>query len=240
MNRAATPSRWTGTITLAPMGAIFRGTGGDTPEHRHLAHKIVMGATAVGPSEGLRPAGDPIAVPAGARHRVLAAQRRVVLVYLDARRFRWCDAQRLAAAWGRVTPDVAVDALLDELGRASAWAADRRALTAIEAMARGDTLVEASRDLGLSESRVTHLVTEELGSPPRTWRTWLRLRSAIDLLGEGATITSAAHAAGFADSAHFSRTCMTSLGIPPSTLRNTWIDHARVGRCTLDGDARRS
>jgi AraC-like DNA-binding protein len=120
-----------------------------------------------------------------------------------------------------------VDALLEDIASLSAWTADARALAAIEAMADGDSLVDVGRRLGLSEGRVTHLVTEQLGAPPRAWRTWLRLRSAVDLLGEGETVTSAAHAAGFADSAHFSRTCSLSLGIAPSALRKLHIDRGR-------------
>jgi AraC-like DNA-binding protein len=229
------PLRWEGTLTLAPMAAIFAGTGGDTPEHRHLAHKIVVGATAAGPAMQLRRGDEAIAIPAGEHHQVLAARRQVVLVYLDARRFRWSHAARLAERWRRLSPGAgpgcvpgcALDALLEDIASLSAWTADARALAAIEAMADGDSLVDVGCRLGLSESRVTHLVTEQLGAPPRAWRTWLRLRSAVDLLGEGETVTSAAHAAGFADSAHFSRTCSLSLGIAPSALRKLHIDRVR-------------
>ena len=232
MNGAATLSQgWVGTITLAPLAAIFTGSGGDTPEHRHLAHKIVVGACAVGPTGRLRAGGDAIAVPAGAPHRVLASEREVVLVYLDARRFRWPAATRLAERWRHLLPGRSVDSLLEDLAAVPAWAADARALTAVEEMAQGRTLGEVSQRLRLSESRVTHLVSEELGAPPRAWRTWIRLRHAVDLIGEGATVTGAAHAAGFADSAHFSRTCSTSLGIPPSALRKSAIDRVRVGHC---------
>jgi len=233
MNRAATSQGWEGTLTLAPMVAIFSGTGGDTPEHRHLAHKIVVGASAVGPCAQLRGGDEPIAVPAGAPHQVMGAQRQVTLVYLDARRFRWSDAARLAGRWRGLPPACDVDALLDDVDAVSSWAADARALAAVEAMAQGNTLVDVGRSLRLSESRVTHLVTEQLGAPPRAWRTWLRLRNAVDLLAEGDNITSVAHAAGFADSAHFSRTCSASLGIAPSALRRLRIDRLRLGRCDL-------
>jgi AraC-like DNA-binding protein len=214
------------------MAAIFTGIGGDTPEHRHLAHKIVVGAHAVGPRARLRACRGAVAIPASAHHQVLAANCEIVLVYLDARRFRWSEAEQLAHRWRGVSPGSAVDSLLEDLESISTWAADPRALAAVQAMAQGHTLVDVSRSLGLSESRVTHLVTEQLGAPPRAWRTWLRLRNAIDLLGDGHTITGAAHTAGFADSSHFSRSCSLSLGIPPSALRDTRIDHTRVGRCT--------
>jgi AraC-like DNA-binding protein len=241
MNGAATPRSWEGTLTLAPMTAIFAGTGGATLEHRHLAHKVVLGAAAAGPATQLRRGDEAIAIPAGEQHQVLSGGRQVMAVYLDARRFRWSDAVRLAGRWRTLLPgarpdcalDRVVDALLDDIASLAAWTADARALAAIEAMAGGDSLVDVGRSLGLSESRVTHLVTEQLGAPPRAWRTWLRLRSAVDLLGDGETVTGAAHAAGFADSAHFSRTCSLSLGIAPSALRKLRIDRGRAGRCEL-------
>lgn len=233
MNGPATPPPWDGTLTLAPMTAIFAGSGGDTTEHRHLAHKVVLGAAAAGPAMQLRRGDEAIAIPAGEHHQVLSTGRQVVAVYLDARRFRWSHAARLAERWRRLSPGAGlgrlVDALLEDIAALSEWSADARALAAIEAMADGDSLVDVGRSLGLSESRVTHLVTEQLGAPPRAWRTWLRLRSAIDLLGEGETVTGAAHAAGFADSAHFSRTCSLSLGIAPSALRKLHIDRERAG-----------
>jgi AraC-like DNA-binding protein len=226
MNGAAIAPSWDGHLILTPMGAVFAGTGGDTPVHCHLAHKIIIGATAAGPCHQLRAGDAPIAIPAGQDHRVLAAGRRVILAYLDARRYRWADAARLAERWRAASPATSTDGLVDELTRIAAWSADARAVAAIEAMAGGRSLVDVSAALGLSESRVTHLVSEQLGAPPRAWRTWLRLRDAVERLGDGALVTTAAHAAGFADAAHLSRTCSTTLGIPPSTLRRTRI--ARV------------
>jgi AraC-like DNA-binding protein len=208
------------------MAAVFAGTGGDTPEHRHLAHKIVIGASAVGPPGRLGDGRGAVTVPAGAPHQVLAAGRQVVLVYLDARRFRWSDAVHLAERWQRLAPTGAVEPLFEDVASISAWAADGRALAAVEAMAQGHTLDDVSQRLRLSASRVTHLVTEQLGAPPRAWRTWIRLRDAIEQLGGGETVTGAAHAAGFADSSHFSRSCSSALGIAPSALRDSRIDRA--------------
>jgi AraC-like DNA-binding protein len=215
MNGAAIAPSWDGRLLLTAMGAVFAGTGGDTPVHCQLAHKIIIGV-----------ADAPIAIPAGQRHRVLAAGRRVILAYLDARRYRWADAARLAERWRAASAATSPDSLVDELSRIADWSADARAVTAIEAMAGGRSLADVSDQLGLSASRVTHLVGEQLGAPPRAWRSWLRLRDAVERLGDGALVTTAAHAAGFADAAHLSRTCSTSLGIPPSTLRRTRI--ARV------------
>jgi AraC-like DNA-binding protein len=71
---------------------------------------------------------------------------------------------------------------------------------------------------GLSPSRFLHLFTRSVGVPVRPYVLWLRLqRAACDLM-HGASVTSAAHRAGFADSAHLTRTFRRMLGTTPSDL----------------------
>lgn len=55
--------------------------------------------------------------------------------------------------------------------------------------------------------------------PMRTYVLWRRLLHVWSLLMRGETLTSAAHAAGFADSAHLSRTARAMFGLPPSVLQ---------------------
>ena len=47
---------------------------------------------------------------------------------------------------------------------------------------------------------------------------WCRLRAAAEIAMRGSSLTEAAHAAGFADSAHLSRTFRSMFGIAPSFL----------------------
>jgi AraC-like DNA-binding protein len=70
----------------------------------------------------------------------------------------------------------------------------------------------------LSESRFSHLFVDQIGLPFRTYVLWRRLSSAVDRMASGASLTNAAHEAGFADSAHFSRTFLRMFGIPASVL----------------------
>ena len=86
--------------------------------------------------------------------------------------------------------------------------------------------------VGLSASRLTHRMTEALGAPPRAWRAWLRTQAAIGhLLREGSTLTRAAYAAGFADSAHLSRTCRRLMGVRPAMMlpRTVYISDRTEG-----------
>lgn len=80
------------------------------------------------------------------------------------------------------------------------------------------TIGEVAADVNLSESRFSHLFTEQIGVPVRRYQLWIRLRNAIHLLAKGTSLTDTAHEAGFADSAHLTRTFRQMLGIAPSAL----------------------
>ena len=77
---------------------------------------------------------------------------------------------------------------------------------------------ELAARVGLSASRFTHLFTEQVGIPLRRYVLWSRLRVAITLVQGGDDLTGAAHGAGFADSAHLTRTTREMFGLPPSVL----------------------
>jgi AraC-like DNA-binding protein len=77
------------------------------------------------------------------------------------------------------------------------------------------TLAGISR---LSQSRFMHVFTESMGVPLRPYVLWLRLqRAACDLMS-GASVTAAAHSAGFSDGAHLTRTFRRMLGMTPTDL----------------------
>ncbi|MEV7013672.1 AraC family transcriptional regulator [Streptosporangium sp. NPDC051022] len=111
-------------------------------------------------------------------------------------------------------------------------AALSRALQAVPLLVDGPLLLDdlAAR-AGVSASRLGHLFAEHLHLPYPAWRRWTRLLHAIQAVRGGATLTRAAHAAGFADSAHLSRTCRAMFGITPSqALAATGWNTAAHGR----------
>lgn len=90
-------------------------------------------------------------------------------------------------------------------------------------------VVEALRDLdadpraaiaatGLSRAHLQALFARDVGVSMRTYRLWRRLLAAVRGM-VGSSATGAAHAAGFADLAHFSRTCRRMFGYTPVGLR---------------------
>lgn len=73
--------------------------------------------------------------------------------------------------------------------------------------------------VGLSPGRARHLFVQQTGLPFRTCVLWLRLQRALERFAGGAPLTEAAHAAGFSDSAHLSRTFHRMFGIVATSLR---------------------
>lgn len=73
--------------------------------------------------------------------------------------------------------------------------------------------VDVAAGLALSESRFLHLFREQMGIAWRPYLLWRRLLCAVTALASGITATAAAHQAGFADSAHLSRTFRSVFGM---------------------------
>jgi len=80
-------------------------------------------------------------------------------------------------------------------------------------------LGDVAAAVALSESRFRHLFVAATGSSFRAYLLWLRINLAIEAAMAGASWTEAAHAAGFADSAHLTRTHKRVFGIEPSAVR---------------------
>lgn len=81
------------------------------------------------------------------------------------------------------------------------------------------TLATAAAHVGLSAGRARHLFVEQTGLPFRVYLLWLRLTKAIQAYASGESLTEAAQTAGFADSAHLSRTFRRMFGISADSLR---------------------
>ncbi|MEQ9363102.1 MAG: AraC family transcriptional regulator [Leptospirales bacterium] len=98
---------------------------------------------------------------------------------------------------------------------------------------------EMARLVGLSEERFRVIFKRHMGLRFRRYLLWLRLRRAAVLLGDGANLTEAAHASGFYDSAHFSRTFREMLGHAPSDILGQ-PRRLRIQSCWPDAAARNS
>ena len=80
----------------------------------------------------------------------------------------------------------------------------------------------------LSQSRLQHLFRDQVGVPIRRYLLWHRYLTALSLLADGASVTRAAHAAGFADSAHLTRTAVRMNGFTPTKMPfGMWLTNCR-------------
>lgn len=103
-----------------------------------------------------------------------------------------------------------------------------RVLACLEAKL-DSTRGELSAAVGLSESRLRHLVREELGVPLVRLRWWFQMKRAAAVLCAGGDLSRAAHHAGFSDSAHFTRTFRRMFGFAPSQLLAAGVRISVVG-----------
>lgn len=132
---------------------------------------------------------------------------------------------RAIARCAAVGDAVAARSLADELiGQSASSALSDDALVS-RAVARINrsldgpvTLAALAKAVHLSPSRLAHRFRESTGVPLRRYVLWSRLRTAVEAAMRGASLTEAAHLAGFADSAHLSRTFRATFGITPSLL----------------------
>jgi AraC-like DNA-binding protein len=97
----------------------------------------------------------------------------------------------------------------------------RRLLRLLRTMpVRANTSLDAlARAVSLSPGRLMHVFTASTGIPLRPYLAWLRLQRAAAGISAGLPLGESAHAAGFADSAHMSRTFRRMFGVSPSQLR---------------------
>jgi hypothetical protein len=106
---------------------------------------------------------------------------------------------------------------------------DRRVLDAAAVIRDGDLRVGDLRagDLragdhacrAISTAHLQELFARDIGTSMRSYRLWHRLLRALRTFSTS-DATSAAYAAGFADLAHFSRTCRRMLGYSPTSIRD--------------------
>jgi AraC family transcriptional regulator len=80
------------------------------------------------------------------------------------------------------------------------------------------TLTEIAKQAFLSPTRFRHVFVDQTGTALRPYVLWRRFLRSWELIRGGASISTAAHAAGFADAAHLTRTSQRMFGFAPSAL----------------------
>jgi len=123
----------------------------------------------------------------------------------------------VAAFAGQLPAESAVD---PRIGRAIAWVRGR--------LDAPISLSGAAAIAHLSPSRFRHLFVAQTGVSFRAYVLWARVATAVSAGMNGQSWTAAAQDAGFADSAHLSRTCRRMFGIAPAALVEETVPGVRA------------
>jgi len=234
---------WRGKAWVSPGLGIFLGHAGSHDLHSHMAHQVTIGLCGQVTVRGLNQVltAPAICIKAGTLHQIEGTE--VLSIYLDAlseeaRAMSCISAAQLVsipadntAAIEQLleTPEVSAQLVREEvrrlLGLKTPQAADPRMRAVLQALEeRQDDRVRLAALVHLSPTRFSHWFVEQTGLQLRSYRKWSRLVVALQFVSIGHNLTAAAHAAGFADAAHFSRSFRALFGLDPSSA----LGHVRL------------
>ncbi|GAB3736482.1 helix-turn-helix domain-containing protein [Silanimonas algicola] len=208
-------SPWRGRIRVGEHLAVFVGVPGDAARHAHHAHQIVYsrghGNELV--VDGAARHGEAWIVPSGVSHLVRAGTGPATFIYAEP----WVyTLERIPLIDGMAPRDA--DAWLQWLE--AEWPANPLAPSLSALMADVDRLLgeplrvgELAKRQNISISQLERRLGASIGLPAKQLVLWRRLRFAMDRVLAGATLTAAAHDAGFSDAAHFSRSLRATFGV---------------------------
>ena len=235
----STPARADGTVFISATRALYLYVGPivATARHAHHAAQIVIAPHSLYIEDGGngRIRACTAVIPPRLLHRHGACAHAAFL-FLDgdhlASRELSRNAEPRCETWVRDTLDVNVPrdptpeqarALLDSILSAvdlrrppePRHPAARRMCAYLDGSRHAD-LASLSYEAGLSPRQMRHTFARDVGLPMRAYLRWKRLRRAMAAVEQGASLSTAAASAGFADSAHLSRVFREQFGITPT------------------------
>ncbi|MGV0737957.1 AraC family transcriptional regulator [Mycobacterium syngnathidarum] len=231
---------WSGAVAVVAGALCYTGTLSDARPHHHVAAQVVRafaGTFELSDARGRRAVTSAAVIPSGRDHGIrILEPTSGVLAFLDPSAFsrtgpvtddvaEWVSAGRHLPCWTSPLPP---EQLLDELmaappdgyARPTADIWHPSVLAAVELIPRllpGQVrLTDVARQVALSPGRLGRLFNDQVGQSIPTYVRWARLRCAVEAVRDGASLTDAAYAAGFTDSAHANRVCHEMFGLSPS------------------------
>lgn len=186
---------------------LILGELGRTAPHAHYADQLMCskGAPISVSLDGQVTTAHRLFIPSRQTHAILETQGEVSVLYAEPAVF---DIAPL------LHQDLSLEALRQLPRRSLDDPRLERALAALDQQLNGKVSAQAlAQAAHLSLSQLERLFAHQLGLPVRRLVLWRRLRIALQLALAGGTLTEAAHGAGFADSAHFSRTMKQLFGV---------------------------
>ena len=206
---------WTGHLWLGHDYGLIHGELGRTAPHAHYAHQLILAPEqpVTVSLDGAPHTGHWLFIEALRSHAILDAPGTLFTVYAEP---LLIESDALQNALRGV--ELSLESLDTAMRQCPRQPVDdsriERALTALDTLLAGKVSATAlARDAHLSLSQLERLFTSHVGLPVRRLVLWRRLRLALALILAGSNVTQAAHGAGFADSAHFSRTMKRIFGV---------------------------
>lgn len=209
---------WTGQLWLGRDYGLVFGTLGRTTPHAHYAHQLIIasGQSVTLELDGVTQTAQQVFIESLRPHAIVEAGDQVFSLYAEPLMF---DARVLQEHLRDIEPTLpSLDQALQNCPRRPLDDPRiGRALTALDSLLSGKiaaaTLAEQAN---VSLSQLERLFAQQVGLPVRRLVLWRRLRLAMALLLSGHNVTAAAHEAGFADSAHLSRSLKKIFGVTAS------------------------
>jgi AraC family transcriptional regulator len=233
--------KWHGRIYLWTGRALYLGPFYATDMHAHHAVQLTL-------EEALCPTKAAI-LPSNQPHQIVADGALTALLFFDPEgkdikrlpsgfetKLLSDDKlevvrNHLESCWHNAVSSTLVERVLNDWLEALSPSATRerardvRVLAAITVLKKTlnqhVSVADLAAQVGLSQSRLSHLFRSHTGLPVRRYVLWLRLQEAVRIIADGHSLTEAAHAAGFADSAHVTRTFHSMFGLAPSVIASS-------------------
>lgn len=229
-------------LVLGPDRLLYRGPPVDGAPHRHHALQLALslGAPLTLEMDGVAQQAMGFTIAADTAHQLGGGAPQIALLYLEPESTAglqlgaslsmpaqaWQASRALLSAARDDEAFATLDHLwLTELGLAASGAPpalDGRVADTLAHLAatpeRPHSAAALAARVQLSPDRLMHLFAEVTGTSLRSYALWLKLKTALRQALAGATLTEAAHAAGFADSAHLSHSFKAMFGLAPRFL----------------------
>jgi AraC-like DNA-binding protein len=234
-------------VWVGPERLLFVGWLGTLDWHRHSFAATLVGlddALTMETSHGIV-TGRVLHVPPATDHALWCGAGRVMTCYVGphCRAFPAMGSQPAAwpmdDTWQAATqcwldhtdPGALVDAIAATTPDATRM--DHRVRRVARRLRTGQTLraspAEVAATVGLSASRLSHLVKAHTGSTLGQLQLGYRFLVAAEAMLDATTFTEAAHRADFTDSAHFSKAFRAHYGVAPTAILQA---QASWRRCT--------
>ncbi|MDQ7987377.1 AraC family transcriptional regulator [Pseudomonas sp. G34] len=190
---------------MEPDYALFKGLSGHATQHRHYAHQCISVLQ-------VDQAGSWRWIESMQAHEADMPGAVVLAVYAEPLSFSLCSLHALAEVASALLPGLAK--AMQAIARQPIPERLQAALLRMDEQLQGKvSAADLACNVHTSQSHLQRLFDSRLGLSIRRMVLWRRLRLALRLAIQGHSLTEAAHASGFADSAHLSRTLRGMFGI---------------------------